>query len=89
MFDYKEVNETQLFTDNEWKTCQAGFKLNMDMSEEELRKLTNATNTLKTRLDLYKIVRTKGKEPAYESSLLNAVMEAVEYIGKGKWRELK
>ena len=56
------------------------------MSEEELRKLTNATNTLKERLDLYKIVRTKGKEPAYESSLLNAVLEAVQYVGQEKWR---
>jgi hypothetical protein len=54
------------------------------MSDEELRKLTNATKTLKERLDLYKIIRSKGEEPAYESSLLNAVLEAVQYIGKEK-----
>lgn len=58
------------------------------MSKEELRKLTNATNTLKERLDLYNVVRTKGKEPAYESDLLNVVLEAVQYIGQEKWREL-
>jgi len=61
----------------------------MGMSEEELRKLTNATNALNDRLTLYKTVHEKGKDKDYEKCLLNAVLEAVDYIGGRKWSGAK
>jgi hypothetical protein len=58
------------------------------MNDEELRHLTNAVNTLKERIALYRTVRTHGKEPEYENNLLKGVLEAVKYIGEGEWRDL-
>ena len=57
------------------------------MNNEELRKLTNATNTLKERIALYILVKSHGKEPQYEIDLLDRIMSAVEYIGNKEWKE--
>lgn len=51
------------------------------MTNEELRKLTNATNTLKERLALYTLVKSHGNEPQYELDLLDRVFSAIRYIG--------
>ena len=57
------------------------------MNNEELRKLTNATNTLKERIALYILVKSHRKEPQYEIDLLDRIMSAVEYIGNKEWKE--
>ena len=57
------------------------------MNNEELRKLTNATNTLKERIVLYTLVKSHGREPQYEIDLLDRVMSVVEYIGNKEWKE--
>ena len=57
------------------------------MTNEELRKLTNATNTLKERIALYTLVKSHGNEPQYEIDLLDRVMSVVKYIGNKEWEE--
>ena len=57
------------------------------MTNEELRKLTNATNNLKERIALYTLVKSHGNEPQYEIDLLDRVMSVVKYIGNKEWEE--
>lgn len=50
MFDNKEINGTQLFTEDGWKTCKAGLKLNSENLKTKISISMNVNMYIETYL---------------------------------------